>query len=55
MLQKRNKKTKYFLLLIEQFLFPDSKTRDCDFSLESCEGWGEVCDNSKENILDDQG
>jgi len=38
MLQKRNKKTKYFLPLIEQFLFPDSNTRDCDFSLESCEG-----------------
>jgi len=36
MLEKPNKKTKYFLPLIEQFLFPDSNRRD--FSLESCEG-----------------
>ena len=38
MLQKQNKKTKYFLPLIEQFLFPDSNTRDCSLSLESGEG-----------------
>jgi hypothetical protein len=53
MLQKQNKKTKYFLPLIEQFLFPDSNTRD--FILESGEGEKDVGDNYKENILDDQG
>ena len=53
MLQKANKKTKYFLPLIEQFLFPDSNTRE--FILQSDGGGGEVGDNSEENILDDEG
>jgi hypothetical protein len=53
MLQKQNKKTKYFLPLIEQFLFPDSNTRE--FILQSDGGGGEVGDNSEENILDDEG
>ena len=53
MLQKTNKKTKYFLPLIEQFLFPDSNTRK--YILESEGGDGEVGDNSTENISNEEG
>jgi hypothetical protein len=53
MLQKTNKKTKYFLPLIEHFLFPDSNTRK--YILESEGGGGEVGDNSTENISNEEG
>jgi len=53
MLQNTNKKTKYFLPLIEHFLFPDSNTRK--YILESEGRGGEVDDNSTENISDEEG
>ena len=49
MLQNTNKKTKYFLPLIEHYLFPDSNTRK--YILES----EQVDDNSTENISDEEG
>jgi len=48
MLQNTNKKTKYFLPLIEHYLFPDSNTRK--YILES----EQVDDNSTENISDEE-